>query len=61
MDTENENTCIICGNSCKEGITILSQFICSECESEMVQTDVKDDKYPYFIHQLKQLWYKKNA
>jgi hypothetical protein len=26
-----------------------------------VHTDVKDEKYPFFIHQMKQIWYKQNA
>jgi hypothetical protein len=26
-----------------------------------VGTDVQDEKYPFFIHQLKRIWYKKNA
>ncbi|MED4608264.1 sigma factor G inhibitor Gin, partial [Paenibacillus validus] len=31
------------------------------CETEMVRTDVSDVKYPFFIHQMKQILYKKNA
>ena len=54
-------TCIICGETGREGITIVSEFICDHCESEMVHTDVLDDKYPFFINRLKQIWYKKNA
>lgn len=54
-------TCIICGQSGKEGILVVSEFICLECEAEMVRTDVKDEKYPFFIHQMRQIWYKKDA
>lgn len=53
--------CIICGNAGMEGISICSKFICIPCELEMVNTDVKDEKYPYFIHQMKQLWYQKSS
>lgn len=53
--------CIICGSTGKEGIRVISEFICEECEMEIVRTDVQDAKYPYFIHQLKQIWYPKNA
>ncbi|RXZ79251.1 inhibitor of sigma-G Gin [Paenibacillaceae bacterium] len=48
--------CIICGNVKENGIHIVTEFICDGCESEMVQTDVKDAKYPFFVHQLKQIW-----
>jgi hypothetical protein len=60
-EQKNSNTCIICSQEKQEGIMICSEFICADCESEMVHTDVKDAKYPFFIHQMKQIWYKKNA
>jgi hypothetical protein len=53
--------CIICEETRSEGIHICGQFICGVCEAEMVRTDVKDDKYPYFITQMKRVWYKKDA
>jgi hypothetical protein len=58
---EKEGVCIVCGRTGQEGITVVSEFICELCEAEMVKTDVMDEKYPFFIHQLKRLWYKKNA
>lgn len=55
--------CIICGKPRDEGqgIVIVSEFICQDCEAEMVRTDVHDAKYPFFIHQLKQIFVEKNA
>lgn len=53
--------CIICGQDKKQGIMIISEFICEDCENEMIRTDVNDPKYPFFIHQMKQIIYKKNA
>lgn len=53
--------CIICGSTGKDGIRVISEFICEECEMEIVRTDVQDAKYPFFIHQLKRIWYPKNA
>lgn len=53
--------CIICGSAGKEGIRVISEFICEECEMEIVRTDVQDANYPHFIHQLKRIWYPKNA
>jgi hypothetical protein len=61
MMEHKQETCIICGQSKKDGIFIISEFICDTCEAEMVRTDVRDEKYPFFIHQMRQIWYKKNA
>ncbi|MBO7748082.1 sigma factor G inhibitor Gin [Paenibacillus sp. MWE-103] len=54
-------TCIICGIEKLEGMRIIDGFICDSCETEMVQTDVQDAKYPFFIHQLRRIWYQNNA
>ena len=43
----------------REGIFIVSEFICDACEAEMVHTDAQDAKYNYFIHQMKQIWVQK--
>lgn len=61
MESETGTTCIICSQHKNNGIMVCSQFICEECESEIVRTDVKDAKYPFFINQMKQVWYKKDA
>lgn len=61
MEEEKEQICIICGQTGRNGITVINEFICDECETEMVRTDVHDAKYPFFIHQMKQIWYSKNA
>ncbi|MCR8645892.1 sigma factor G inhibitor Gin [Paenibacillus sp. N1-5-1-14] len=53
--------CIICSQAKPDGIFILSEFICDDCESEMVRTDVMDERYPFFIGQLKQNLILKNA
>ncbi|WP_028543472.1 sigma factor G inhibitor Gin [Paenibacillus taiwanensis] len=56
MEGRTEHCCIVCGQQKTEGMVIVNQFICSGCEQEMVHTDVKDDKYPFYVHQLKRLW-----
>ncbi|MFD0961543.1 sigma factor G inhibitor Gin [Paenibacillus chungangensis] len=55
--------CAICGNRRieGEGIRVIYGFICEDCETEMVHTDVRDAKYPFFIHQMKQIFIEKNA
>lgn len=63
MDDYRFHQCSICGEERAEGegIRIVRGFICDACETEMVHTDVKDAKYPFFIHQMKQLFMEKNA
>jgi hypothetical protein len=51
-----ECECIICGKVKLEGIMVISEFICDDCEAEMVRTDVLDSKYPFFINQLKRIY-----
>ena len=55
-----KHKCIVCEQSKEEGIFIVSEFICTDCETEMVHTDAQDAKYPFFIHQLKQIWLQQN-
>jgi len=51
--------CLICELPRPEGIHICGQFICASCEEEIVRTDVRDEKYPYFISQMKRVWFMK--
>ncbi len=61
MEERVVQPCIICGREQPEGIMIIDRFICESCESEMVRTDVRDAKYPFFINQMRQIWFRKNA
>jgi hypothetical protein len=61
MESENLRQCIVCGIEKKDGITIFNEFICEPCELEIVHTDVKDERYPFFIKQMRQIWLKKDA
>jgi hypothetical protein len=58
---ETAATCMICGQERTEGIHILFGFICESCELEIVRTDVMDEKYPFFVKQMKQIFYRKDA
>ncbi|NMO98276.1 sigma factor G inhibitor Gin [Paenibacillus lemnae] len=55
MEEMTENVCIVCSQAKKDGITIVSQFVCEDCESEIVHTNAEDAKYRFFIHRLKQI------
>lgn len=56
MEVTERKTCIVCNQLKEEGITVITEFICTSCESEMVHTKVEDERYPFFVRQLKQLW-----
>ncbi|MCY0894086.1 MAG: sigma factor G inhibitor Gin [Acidibacillus sp.] len=55
MET-NHWVCMMCERDCSDGIHILSQFICTECEQDMCRTEVEDDLYDYFVSRLRSLW-----
>jgi hypothetical protein len=61
MEEKETKTCIVCGEPKEEGMTIVTEFICTSCESEMVHTKVEDERYPFFVRQLKQLWVRFHA
>jgi len=50
--------CAMCGHKEKSGIVIHSGFICDECEKEIVHTEVEDERYPYFVKRMKEIWLK---
>ncbi|QOS98494.1 sigma factor G inhibitor Gin [Brevibacterium sp. JNUCC-42] len=58
---DHSHRCIICNREQSVGIAICNQFICHTCEQEMVKTDVRDERYPFYIKQMRQIWFKKNA
>lgn len=61
MNTTSDQLCTICGLEKEEGIQIVTSFICANCEHEMVTTDVKDEKYLFFITRMKHIFFEKNA
>lgn len=55
-ETQHTPVCIVCRQPKTEGIRIWEQFICVSCEREIVQTDVEDAKYPFYIERMKRIW-----
>ena len=53
---ETGGTCVVCGEEKAAGIRIVAQFLCSDCEREIVHTEVEDEKYPYYIERMKRIW-----
>jgi hypothetical protein len=52
----DEKYCLCCGSAKGSGITVLSSFICLDCEQEIVAASSHDSKYGRFIEILKGLW-----
>ncbi|MFC5470379.1 sigma factor G inhibitor Gin [Cohnella suwonensis] len=52
---------MVCGEPKVEGMTIVTQFICTSCENEMVRTEVEEEKYSFFVRRMRQLWVKFHA
>ncbi|WP_240666776.1 sigma factor G inhibitor Gin [Longirhabdus pacifica] len=53
--------CIICDQFKEEAVSVYLSFICLDCEQAIVNTETTDEKYEFFIQQLRALRYKKNA
>ncbi|WP_067933460.1 sigma factor G inhibitor Gin [Alicyclobacillus kakegawensis] len=47
--------CIICDRPREIGIVVWGQFICAECEQEIVSTDTSELRYQYYVQRLKRL------
>ncbi|MBD0384520.1 sigma factor G inhibitor Gin [Paenibacillus sedimenti] len=61
MEENRIGVCMICEQQRIGGIRIITAFICDECSSEMVRTDVRDHKYPFFVKQMKKVLYTDHA
>lgn len=45
--------CIVCREALSDGIIINGNFICSCCESKIVNSDANDDFYDYYVDSIK--------
>ncbi|CAM3965065.1 sigma factor G inhibitor Gin [Alicyclobacillus pomorum] len=50
------NSCIVCNEHKPAGIFICGQFLCADCERDIVATDVSDLRYRYYIDCMKKIW-----
>ncbi|SFG76769.1 sigma factor G inhibitor Gin [Sporolactobacillus nakayamae] len=50
-----EETCLICGQQNVEGIHICNQLICESCQKKIVETDVTNWKYKFYMNKLAKL------
>ncbi|WP_281064492.1 sigma factor G inhibitor Gin [Cytobacillus eiseniae] len=47
--------CVICEESKIKGIHLYTAFICTDCESDLISTDMNNPKYKYFLKQLRKV------
>ncbi|MCO7127701.1 sigma factor G inhibitor Gin [Sporolactobacillus shoreicorticis] len=50
-----KEACLICGQENVEGIHICNQLICDSCQKRIVETDVTDWKYKFYMNKLAKL------
>lgn len=53
-----QDICMVCGQRKRQGIRVIEQWICQPCETEIVNTEVEEKKYAFFIQRLRKLWLK---
>lgn len=56
IEKSSHACCIVCNQPCNDGISVLNEFICDECERQIVRTPVEDKKYLFFVAQLSRIW-----
>lgn len=49
-------TCMVCKQTKEKGIHILTKFICTTCEEEMVNTETNEEKYLLYVQRMRSLW-----
>ncbi|BBN97330.1 sigma factor G inhibitor Gin [Sporolactobacillus terrae] len=55
LKEQTQEVCLVCGRHKTEGIHIFNQLICNSCQKKIVETDVTDWKYKYYMDKLAKL------
>lgn len=53
---DESSGCIICHELKQQGIRICGVFLCTECERDIVHSDVHDANYKYYVEEMKRIW-----
>jgi len=54
-ETKVMERCGICEEKKAKGIHLYHLFICIECEYNMIHTEPREEKYPYYLRKLKKI------
>lgn len=47
--------CVICEEEKEEGIHLYTLYICTQCEYNIIHTEVREEKYRYYVQKLKNM------
>ncbi|GMA50567.1 hypothetical protein GCM10025857_19240 [Alicyclobacillus contaminans] len=56
MEEQPKTSCLVCHQEKAIGLRICGQFLCADCEREIVATDVSDARYSYYVECMKKIW-----
>jgi len=48
--------CFGCGNLVSEALNIWGQYLCPDCEAQMLNSDVNQDDYQHWIDVCRKFW-----
>jgi hypothetical protein len=47
--------CVICEQMRLKGIHLYTSFICTDCEKDLIHTEISNPKYKYYLKQLRKI------
>lgn len=50
------NICFVCGRTTTAGITIIHEFLCTECEYDMTVVRTSDAQYDFYRRRWAEFW-----
>jgi len=57
---EDSACCFFCGWKLQAGderLALLNHVMCPSCEKQLINTDIRDDKYLLFKEKIKRIWF----
>ncbi len=55
VTNKGHKQCVICDQEKSEGIHLVEQFICEDCERQIVLTDPDDMYYHYYLKKMRKV------
>ncbi|MCM3762611.1 sigma factor G inhibitor Gin [Alkalihalobacillus oceani] len=49
------DTCVLCKQQKEDGIQLCEVHVCEECEQKLVDVNVDDEVYPFYVVELRRL------
>jgi len=48
--------CMVCGDITEDGVTVLHAFLCDACQRDIVDIEVGDARYEFYVQRMAALW-----